>query len=263
MKIIHCLASAGLAFAVGQMAHAQSFTNGDFGAGSPSTPTGLVNGPVGTSGGLSGWGTFYGSGGNSGTVFLDQNLNYGLTPSPGNGSDYFLDLTGSTDGPQGMTSGTSTNYPEYGGIFQTLTGLTSGDTYKVSFALGNNNASGGPSNVGGQNNYDYNGNLPGVEVSGGGSAANFWASAGGDDLWDSDAYVFTASGTSATITFTGFAFAPGGGQPTSNIAYIGLDNVSLSNITRTGVPDSGSTVILLAVGLIFIALGRKVQGQAA
>lgn len=239
-------------FAIGHSANAQIVHNGDFGAGSPSTPTTTVLDWTVT--------------GATGQVYLDQTGSYsGLQAYSGNASDYLLDLTGGVDGPSGSLS-LGTAFPQYGEISQTLTGLTSGDDYLVSFALGNWSA------------YDYNGNLPGIQVAAtvGSSTTyeDFKASPVGNgdyNLWNyEDTFEFTAdaSGTAA-LSLTGFAYDPdGGGLPTSSIAYIGLDDVQVTDAgpsvpAGNGVPDSGSTLIVFSVALAGLVLNRKFRGQPA
>src|SRR5450756_1910462 len=56
-------------------------------------------------------------------LWVGPNNSYGLTASPGNGSGYFIDLTGQGDG-----------HP-YGGIEQTIA-TVSGATYMLKFDLG-------------------------------------------------------------------------------------------------------------------------------
>lgn len=248
------LSGVGLALFIGQVAHAQAVTNGDFGAGSPGTPTALANGAPGTSA-LEDWGTFYGSGGNGGNSYLDTSGQYGLTPSPGNASAYLLDLTGATDHSSGVTANGS--FGEFGGIYQTVTGLTAGDTYALSFAIGS------------YSSYNYGDYLPGIEAAATGNVAGYFetnATVLDNNYWDSASYDFVAPGSSATVTLTGFAFNPSGPTATDiSYAYIGLDDVSLSFVSAPNgggnVPDYASSWLLLAIGLGGLATWKSRMTQ--
>jgi hypothetical protein len=117
------------------------------------------------------------------------------------GSD-FLDLTGTHD------------TPPYGAVFQTMT-TTIGQQYQVSFELGSDTY---------WDTYYGGGTFttPVVAVSLNGvvafSATNNFPNL--SNYWQTWSFYFTATATNTTLMFTG--------ANTSSVAYIGLDNVSVT-----------------------------------
>jgi len=147
---------------------------------------------------------------------------YGLTPSSGNGSQYFLDLTGWTDGAGG-----------YGGVSQVVQHTVAGQQYQLSFDIGSSTR------------YDGT-TAPGIQVMINGHAVGSpnYAAISGPNNWTLGTVDFTAAAhtTATTIRLNGVS----AGGP---IEYIGLDNVRL-----TAVPES-TTVFAGAGALGLVVLG--------
>jgi hypothetical protein len=157
----------------------------------------------------------------------------GLTASPGNGSSFFVDLTGQV------------NSKPYGGLEQTIT-TTPGTSYTLSFALGSSTY--------------WNGT--------GSSAAALTASATGKSLlvsqlftlaptsansWQTETLSFTANSSSTLIEFLG--------DSSYTSEYTGLDNVSVTANSAPppppkGVPEPASTTLLL-LGLGALGMRRS------
>ena len=159
----------------------------------------------------------------------------GLTASPGNGSIYFVDLTGQL------------NSQPFGGLEQTIS-TTPGVSYMLTFALG----------------AATTWNLDPM----GGSALT--ASATGTTLlasqlfaastpttanqWQTETLSFTADSASTTIEFLG-------DSTNVNSRYIGLDDVSVSS----SVPEASTWAMMLAgfASLGFVGYRRVARGRAA
>jgi len=127
---------------------------------------------------------------------------YGVTASPGNGSAYFVDLTGQA------------NNKPYGGIEQTIA-TTPGATYTLTFALGSSTS--------------YNGtglNAAALTASATGSsllASQLFALvATSTNTWATESLSFTADSTSTTIEFLA--------DSAYTSQYVGLDNVSVAAV---------------------------------
>jgi hypothetical protein len=157
---------------------------------------------------------------------------YGLTESPGNGSVYWVDLTGQA------------NNKPYGGIEQTIT-TTPGLSYVLAFDLGASTI--------------YN--------SSGSGAAALTASATGltplasqlftlvpinSNQWVSETLAFTADSNTTTITFLA--------DSSFTSRYTGLDNV----VVAASVPEPSGFVLGCLGALVVAAYGfRRRNFQAA
>lgn len=149
---------------------------------------------------------------------------YGITQSPGNGSSFWIDLTGQA------------NNKPYGGIQQAVA-TTAGTTYVLTFDVGSSTL--------------YNGSGLG--------AAALTASASGATTdgsmhialtpsttndWTSESLTFTADSNSTTISFLA--------DSSFTSRYTGLDNVSVTQVATSPVPEPASFTMLLA-GLAGVA----------
>jgi hypothetical protein len=156
---------------------------------------------------------------------------YGLSASPGNGSAFFVDLTGQAN-----------NLP-FGGIEQSIA-TTAGTRYTLSFALGASTL--------------YNGTHGGSSLTASATGTSLLASQAfslvptGTNSWATEALSFTANSTSTTIEFLG-------DSSQVNSRYIGLDNVSVSSVPE---PSTWAMMILGFCGLGFVAYRRKQNGPA-
>jgi hypothetical protein len=157
---------------------------------------------------------------------------YALSASPGNGSSFFVDLTGQA------------NNKPYGGLEQTIT-TTPGNTYTLTFALGSSTSWNGP----------------------GSAQAALTASATGSSLltsklftlaptsansWATETLTFKANSTSTTIEFLG--------DSSFTSEYTGLDNVSVTQTGSSGPPPKvpePASVTLLLLGLSGLGLARR------
>lgn len=169
-----------------------------------------------------------------------------LTNSPGNGTGYFVDLTGLSNTEE--NSGAS-----YGGIEQTIA-TTDGDSYQLTFDLGNSAF------------YNGSGYDQGLTASATGNsvlASQLFtdpAPAGNNDYWVSETLDFTADSSSTTIEFLA--------SDAVLSDYTGLDNVAVSTTSTvgtggTGVPEPATWGMLLA-GIIGLgALKRRSRNQIA
>lgn len=141
---------------------------------------------------------------------------YGLTASQG---QYFLDLTGWTDGKNG----------QYGGVSQVVQHTVAGQQYQLTFDLGSSTA--------------YDPYAPGVRVSINGILRGTdFANVSTANNWQQETLTFTATGPTTSLLLSGVSQ---GGQ----IKYIGLDNVHL-----TAVPES-TTFFAGAGALGLVVLG--------
>jgi hypothetical protein len=203
-------------------------TNGDFNntGGTWTNNTGLGSNDWQTSGNVAipGWTNVSGF---ANEFWVTTPNNYdGLTASPGNGSTYFVDLTGQA------------NSNPFGGLKQTITTVAN-DHYILSFALGAST--------------QWN------PVSNSMAASALTASATGLSLlnsqlfsltpnslnsWTTETLSFTADSTSTVIEFLG---------DSANVdsKYIGLDNVSVN--LSSAVPEA-STWAMMILGFCGIGL---------
>ncbi|PWU12045.1 MAG: hypothetical protein C5B51_01495 [Terriglobia bacterium] len=174
----------------------------------------FVNGSFET-GDTTGWTTTYSS--------FDSGLNpFGTTYGTGMDGTYWAWLAG---------------YEQDISFSQTLTGLTAGVTYAVDFIMASEaynsdqihvSADGGPATTFTAPPYN-----PGGGINGG-----FW------DVWVSQEFQFTATGTTATIQFDTFGL-------NSGCCDVGLDNVHLRELTQVPEPVSLIPLCLLAGGMIY------------
>jgi hypothetical protein len=174
--------------------------------------------------------TVIGTTSGAGLAWIGPTNPYGLTAEKGS---YFLDLT------QEYMSG------PYGGVEQTFATVT-GDKYKVTFWLGSS---------------PQWGVQDGLTASAAGVSKTFTSTNNGsqNNLWQHEAFDFTATGASTTLSLLG----------ASGVNYIGLDNVSVTPVTAAApnaapsVPELSTWAILLSgfAGLGFA--GRRAARKAA
>jgi PEP-CTERM motif len=137
-------------------------------------------------------------------------------------------------------------------LSQTITSLTIGDSYTVSFYLGGENwfhstteqvlvsmLSGSST---GSQMYD----APHSTDNGGSGGGPLW------DHWTLFSYSFLATGTSAAIKFVNVS---------SSANDTGIDNVSIANTTTSGVPEPG-TLGLLCIGVGCLSFLRYRAGSS-
>ncbi len=152
---------------------------------------------------------------------------YGLTASPGNGSTYFVDLTGQAN-----------NQP-YGGIEQTIA-TTSGDKYVLQFDLGASTLYDSP------NPAALTASATGTSLL---ASQLFTLSPTSDNAWATETLDFTADSSSTTIEFLG--------DSSYTSEYIGLDNVSVTAVT-SAIPEPATWPLIL-IGLI--GLGARMRSR--
>jgi hypothetical protein len=216
-KRVLVLGSAVLCMALAS--HANLLQNGSFenGAFVPSEPSSMLLGVGSTT--ITGW------------EVIDRGLAWDLTPNPYNltatDGSYFLDLTGDID-----------NAP-FAGMQQTVA-TTIGGQYELTFDIGSDIY------------YDAIGSqgpVPLIPVSifaTAGSTSQLFTTPTptGINEWHSFTLDFTATAASTTITLEG--------QATENIAYIGLDNVSVEL-----VPEPGTLALFAGSGLLALFGWRR------
>lgn len=164
---------------------------------------------------------------------------YGLTASVGNGSGYFVDLTGED------------NNKPYGGLQQAVT-TTPGEKYRLRFDLGASTI--------------YNGaglGAAALTASADSVSQHFVLSPTGVNQWQAETLGFTATSASTLIKFVA--------DSAYTSRYTGLDNVQVSVVA--GVPDFAIWGMMI-VGFAIIgaalrheryhkAIGRKWQSSRA
>jgi hypothetical protein len=166
---------------------------------------------------------------------LSPNDYSGLTASPGNGSIYFVDLTGQAN-----------NLP-FGGLEQTIT-TTPGVKYTLTFALG----AATTWNLGTLAGSALTASATGTSLL---ASELFTASTPTTaNQWQTETLSFTADSASTTIEFLG---------DSANVysKYIGLDDVSVSS----AVPEASTWAMMLAgfAGLGFVGYRRAGKARAA
>jgi hypothetical protein len=158
---------------------------------------------------------------------------YGLTTSPGNGSTFFVDLTGQA------------NDKPYGGIEQTIA-TTSGDNYVLQFYLGSSTLYNTATNPAALTAIATGSSLLASQL--------FSLAPTSTNAWAIETLDFTADSSSTTIEFVG--------DSSYTSEYIGLDNVSVTAAT-SAVPEPATWPVIL-IGLIGIgALMRSRRNQVA
>jgi hypothetical protein len=152
---------------------------------------------------------------------------YNLSAAPGNGSQYFVDLTGQA------------NNKPYGGIEQTIS-TVAGTQYKLTFDLG------------ASTEYNSSGlGAAALTASAGGASALYTLTPTGLNQWAAETLTFTATGSSTTIEFLADS------AYTSD--YTGLDNVSVQKVVQSTPeidPASAASGLTLLLGGITILRGR-------
>jgi Protein of unknown function (DUF642) len=198
---------AVLAALAGSEAKANLITNGSFDASPPFKGGKVVFGDA-----ISGWSIAPGYG----VLWISSGFFGGLKPSPGNGSNYLIDLTGMSD------------TTPFEAVSQTIM-TTPGATYQLTFDLGS---------------AIQWGIQDGVTVSAGATSQTFTSTNDGTSInnWDSEVFDFTASSASTLITLAG----------ASGNQYIGVNNVS---VVETGVPGTPETSTWAMMMLGFAGLG--------
>jgi hypothetical protein len=140
---------------------------------------------------------------------------YGLSASPGNGSSFFVDLTGQA------------NNKPYGGIEQTVA-TSAGAQYTLSFALGSSTLYNGPGLAAAALQASATGAAP--------LASQLYLSnPTSANEWTTETLTFTADSSVTTIEFLA--------DSSYTSRYVGLDDVSVT--PATAVPEPGSAALLL------------------
>jgi hypothetical protein len=135
----------------------------------------------------------------------------GLTNSPGNPSNFFLDLTGTHD--DGV----------YAGVTQSVATVV-GAAYSLTFDLGSASQWDTPD---------------GIKVSAAGTSQTFTSTGvPTNDTWQSETFDFTASSTNTLISLMG----------ASGFRYVGLDNVVLTGPAVTSAVPEPSTWAMMILG---------------
>jgi hypothetical protein len=223
--------SAAAVLAVAPLAQAELVTNGSF----EDTTNGI--GQLGYNTTATGWSVADPSTGASYAFIFSSPSAYG-TGSPGQYGNVIL------YGPPGNTLGASPdggnflgsdNAFQNGAITQTLSGLTDGDTYAVTFWW-----------AAAQQAGYQNGTTSGWTVSLGGITApqtvDTTIPQGGFSGWAQQTFDFTADGTSDVLSF--LAAPPTNGAPPFSL----LDGVSVTDTTTTSsntTPEPGTWILML------------------
>jgi hypothetical protein len=148
---------------------------------------------------------------------------YNLTASPGNGSGFWVDLTGQA------------NDKPYGGIQQAIA-TTAGTTYTLTFDLGASTQYNGPDQGAAALTASATGSAELASV-------EFTLSPTTTNQWASETLSFTADSSSTEISFLA--------DSTFTSEYTGLDNVNVV-ATTSAVPEPVPAMTLMA-GLALIA----------
>jgi hypothetical protein len=153
---------------------------------------------------------------------------YGLQAAPGNGSQYFVDLTGQA------------NNKPYGGIEQVIS-TTAGTTYSLTFDLGASTL------------YNSSGlGAAALTASAGGASALYTLTASTQSQWAPETLVFTATGSATTIEFLA--------DSAYSSEYVGLDNVSVQPMVHSTPeidPASAASGLTLLLGGIAVLRSRR------
>jgi hypothetical protein len=173
--------------------------------------------------------------GHANDIWVGPNNTYGITASPGNGSGYFLDLTGQSD------------VQPWGGVEQTIA-TQAGATYTLSFDLGASTIYNGP----GTRASALTASATGASLD---ASKDVMLAPSTSNDWAAETLTFTADSSSTTIEFLG--------NPAFSSEYIGLDNVNVSMVSApppvTSVPEPASFAMLLAglAGVAGLARARR------
>jgi hypothetical protein len=213
MKMILLSATALTAFAATSAGAANLAVNGDF--------ANIGNAYVETTGSgaddilqggtaIPGWTSAGGPTSIGNDMWVNPANSYGLTASPGNGSGFFVDLTGQA------------NALPYGELEQSITTVV-GHQYELSFDLGSDSV------------YNGGGFDPATLTVFMGAVSDVYGlTATGRNQWTNDFIGYTA-----TSTLTTFGFIGDSTQPSE---YIGLDNVVVTDLT---VPEPATWSMML------------------
>jgi hypothetical protein len=224
-----CIAVAISGFASGARA-ADLVTNGDFanignvwvnntGLGSDDWQT-----PGATA--IPGWSNVPGA---ANEFWVGGQNGYGLSAAAGNGSQYFVDLTGQA------------NNKPYGGLEQTIA-TTAGATYTLTFDLG------------ASTQYNRSGlGAAALTASAAGASQLFTLVPTNSNQWAAESLQFKATSSTTTIEFLA--------DSAYTSEYTGLDNVSVQKVQSTSVPeiDPGlaASAFTLLLGSVLILRGRR------
>jgi hypothetical protein len=222
--------AGGLALIATEAGAANLVSNGDFANidGTWTDNTGLGSNDFLTPGAVAipGWSNVPGF---ANEFWVTSPNGYGLTASPGNGSSFFVDLTGQA------------NSQPFGGLEQTIS-TTAGVKYTLTFALGSATT---------WNSGPDAGSALTASATGTSLLASKLFAAGAPtsaNEWQTETLSFTADSASTTIEFLG---------DSANVAskYIGLDDVSVSST----VPEASTWAMMLVgfAGVGFLAAHRR------
>jgi hypothetical protein len=154
---------------------------------------------------------------------------YNLSAAPGNGSQYFVDLTGQA------------NNKPYGGLEQMIA-TSPGTTYELTF------------NLGASTEYNSSGlGAAALTASAGGASQLYTFAPSSQNQWAAETLRFTATGTTTTIEFLA--------DSAYTSRYVGLDNVSVQPTQSTSAPEidaaSAASGLTLLLGGIATLRGRR------
>jgi hypothetical protein len=154
---------------------------------------------------------------------------YGLSAAPGNGSQYFVDLTGQA------------NNKPYGGLEQVIT-TTPGATYQLTFDLGASTY------------YNSSGlGAAALTASAAGVSQLYTLTPSNTNQWAAESLIFTATGSTTTLEFLG--------DSAYSSEYTGLDNVSVQQVQSHSAPEidpaSTTSALTLLLGCLAILRGRR------
>ena len=217
-------------------ASANLITNGDFGAPPGTFVGGSFGSPLaqevlaGDTTTLPGWTV-------TGEIAWFESGQAGIVTPPGN--NFALDLTGFCD------LGNSCGAPgAYGGVTQTVSGLTVGQSYTLSFLFGN---------------YSLNTSQPTIVVTIGGTATSIPvpATSIASGVWDSETINFIATSASTVFSFGG------SGGTEGQTFYLGLDDVALNPTVRTTPLPAALPLFATGLGLTGLLGWRRKRKAAA
>jgi hypothetical protein len=154
---------------------------------------------------------------------------YNLSAAPGNGSQYFVDLTGQA------------NNKPYGGLEQVIA-TSPGTTYVLTFDLG------------ASTEYNSSGlGAAALTATAGGASQLYTLSPSAQNQWSAETLRFTATGSSTTIEFLA--------DSAYSSEYVGLDNVSVQPAQSTSAPEidpaSAASGLTLLLGAVAALRGRR------